>query len=111
MNAPFTPAGRWDIFRAEFAKMTPQEAMDALAWLLDPAQGDPAPDLPDELTDALLPVYKAYSAAYEAIEWAIGEGAARCRAEDEADYRFEQYRDRMMTERWEREHIAPELRA
>jgi hypothetical protein len=104
MNAPFlTPTQRTAQFRAEFAKLTPQEAMDALAWLLDPALGDPAPDLPDELTDALLPVYKAYSKAYEAIEWAIGEGAARCRAEDEADYRYEQYRDRQLDDMIDRE--------
>jgi hypothetical protein len=104
MNAPFlSPSQRTAQFRKEFAALTPAEAMDALAWLLDPAQGDPAPDLPDELTDALLPVYKAYSNAYDAIEWAIGEGAARCLAEDEADYRYQAYRDRQLDGQIDRE--------
>lgn len=96
MNAPFIPAGRWDIFRAEFAKMTPAEALDALAWLLDPAIGDPAPDLPDELTDALLPVYAAYSKAYDGLQGALElvDGRERReRADDFADHLYDMMRE------------------
>lgn len=47
-------------FRHEFRNLSPADALAVLSWLLDPAQGDPCPDLPDDMLDALQPLYRAY---------------------------------------------------
>lgn len=81
-------------FRAHFAALSPSEAMDALAWLLEPSIDDPQVELSDDLIEALAPVTKAYQDAYADIAAALDpETAARDRAADEADYRYEQWRD------------------
>lgn len=59
-------------FRHEFRNLSPADAMTVLGWLLDPAQGDPHPDLPDGMIDALYPLHKVYGDQYAALAAACG---------------------------------------
>jgi hypothetical protein len=49
------------------ASSPPADALIVLGWLLDPGMDDPHPDLPDDMIDALQPLYKAYRAQYDAL--------------------------------------------
>jgi hypothetical protein len=60
-------------FRHEFRNLSPADAMTVLGWLLDPAQGDPHPDLPDDMIDALYPLHKAYCSQYASLVAANGK--------------------------------------
>ena len=59
-------------FRHEFRNLSPSDALTVLSWLLDPAQGDPHPDLPDAMIDALAPVYDAYCSQYASLASVCG---------------------------------------
>jgi len=105
MATAFTPTVQ--AFRAHFAALSPADAMKALGWLLEPGIGDPEPELTDDLIDALAPVTKAYQDAYAAIAAALDpETTARDRAADEADYRYEQWRDERDMREYDREQAA-----
>jgi hypothetical protein len=54
-------------FRHEFRNLHPADALTVLGWLLDPGINDPHPDLPDDMIDALAPLYEAYSKAYDEL--------------------------------------------
>ncbi|MEN9418409.1 MAG: hypothetical protein RI988_2029 [Pseudomonadota bacterium] len=60
-------------FRHEFRNLTPADTLTVLGWLLEPAQGDPDPDLPDDMIDALQPLHAAYRKAYSALCAATGQ--------------------------------------
>jgi hypothetical protein len=54
-------------FREQFASLTPAEVVTVLGWLLDTGIGDPDPDLPDDMIDALQPLSRAYRQTYSAL--------------------------------------------
>lgn len=54
-------------FREQFANLTPAEVMTVLGWLLDPAQGDPEPDMPEDMLEALYPLHTAYLDQYDEL--------------------------------------------
>lgn len=60
-------------FREQFAALTPAEVMTVLGWLLDPAQDDPEPDMPEDMLEALYPLHKAYNAQYAELAVANGK--------------------------------------
>lgn len=60
-------------FREQFANLTPAETMTVLGWLLDPALGDPEPDMPEDMLEALYPLHKAYNAQYDELAAASGK--------------------------------------
>jgi hypothetical protein len=86
-------------FRAQFAALTEAEALTVLGWLLEPAIDDPEPEMSEALIEALAPVTKAYTEAYAQAERIVTGEYERDRAADEADYRYEEYRDRIMMDR------------
>jgi len=89
-------------FRAAFAALEPQEVLTVLSWILEPGQGDPSPDMPDAWLDATLPLTKAFQVAYREMEYSLDEQMqAADRAADEADRRYDEYRDRQMMDRIE----------
>lgn len=83
-------------FRAQFAALTEAEVLTVLGWLLEPGIGDPEPEMSDALIDALAPVTKAYTKAYDTAERIVSGEYERDRLADEADYRYEQRRDAQM---------------
>jgi hypothetical protein len=60
-------------FRQQFANLTPAETLTVLGWLLDPAQGDPEPELPEDMLEALYDLHKAYRASYDELAAASGK--------------------------------------
>jgi hypothetical protein len=86
-------------FRAQFAALTEAEALTVLGWLLEPAIDDPEPEMSEALIEALAPVTKAYTETYAQAERIVTGEYERDRADDEADYRYEEYRDRIMMDR------------
>lgn len=93
-------------FRAQFANLTETEALTVLGWLLEPGINDPEPEMSEDLIDALAPVTKAYQNAYDTAHSIVTGEYERNRADDEGDYRYEEYRDRIMMERWDEEQAA-----
>ena len=59
-------------FRHEFRNLTPADALTVLGWLLDPAQGDPEPDLPYDMLDALYDLQRVYRTSYDDLAAAAG---------------------------------------
>lgn len=61
-------------FRHEFRGLSPADALTVLGWLLDPGADAPHPDLPDDMLDALQPLYAAYCEQHsELVAIASGE--------------------------------------
>jgi hypothetical protein len=105
--APFhNPTQRAEAFRAYIRQLDDAETVELLGWLLDTGINDPCPDMSEDLIDALMPVSEAFRKSYDALELALelaDHRKARERADDEADYRYEQYRDRIMEDQMYRE--------
>lgn len=54
-------------FRHELRGLSPADTLTVLGWLLDPGADAPHPDLPDDMLDALAPLYEAYCRQYRAL--------------------------------------------
>lgn len=83
-------------FRAQFSALTEAEVLTVLGWLLEPAVNDPEPEMSDALIDALAPVTKAYTEAYDVAHRIVTGEFERDRLADEADYRYEMRRDALL---------------
>jgi hypothetical protein len=59
-------------FRHEFRNLSPADVLTVLGWILDPAEGDPEPSLPDDMLDALYDLHKAYRYSYDDLAAAAG---------------------------------------
>jgi len=92
-------------FRDQFAQLSPAEVIDVLGWIVEPGINSPVADVPDDLADAMQPITEAYQAAYKAMANVL-DPDPRDRAADEADYRYEQWRDERDMREYDREQAA-----
>lgn len=88
----------FEIIADNFRKLDAAEVVEVLGWIVQPDIHSPVDWENDALIDALSPIEKAYSAAFADIADALNPTPiSRAEREaDEADYRYEEYRDRMM---------------
>jgi hypothetical protein len=86
-------------FRAQFANLTEAEVLTVLGWLLEPAVNDPEPEMSEALIDALMPVTKAYTDAYDVANRIVTGEYERDRLGDYGDWLYEQRRDQQMMDR------------
>ena len=84
----------FEIIADNFRKLDVAEVVEVLGWIVQPDITSPVDWENDALIDALAPVEKAYSAAFADIAEALNPTADH--ADDEADYRYEEMRDRQM---------------
>ena len=86
-------------FRTQFSALTEAEVLTVLGWILEPAVDDPEPEMSDALIDALMPVTKAYTEAYDVAHRIVTGEYERDRLGDYGDWLYEQRRDQQMMDR------------
>lgn len=86
-------------FRAQFANLTEAEVLIVLGWILEPAVNDPEPEISEDLIDALAPVTKAYTEAYDVAHRIVAGEFERDHAADYGDWLYEQRCDQQMMDR------------
>ncbi len=84
-----------DIIRDQFPRLTDEEIVTVLGWIVDPGQDGPV-EMGEALSDALYPMERVWRAVYPDVSFIIdpvpGSGEFFPGA-GEADYRYEMQRE------------------
>lgn len=92
--------------RGQLASLTDEGLFELLGELLEPSVKSPVMFDDEDIYEELHDTIKAYQNAYENVRRILDGEVERDRVADEADYRYEEMRDRRMMEQWDAERAA-----